>query len=171
MNKKLFLSLFLLAALVPLAAAKLALAMGWFSDSGINRGQWLTEEIYPIKLSGDAVHKWHLVYSLSQNCATECHAAAYTLQQFFTGLGAKQDRLDISLIGPLAPAWINNYPDLHWQASSELPNIAENKILLLNPQGLALLAYDFSATADLSQVAKDMRADLLRLLKYDREGL
>ena len=171
MNKKLFISLFLLAALVPLAAAKLALAMGWFSDSGVNRGKWLEEDVYPLSLSDVDAHQGHLVYVASPTCAEECRTAAYTLQQFYIGLGAKHERLSLSLISSQPPAWINEYPDLHWQHAGDLPSSYEQKILLLNPQGLALLSYDFAAAADLPHIARDIRTDVLRLLKYDREGL
>ncbi len=171
MGKKKFFALFLLCALVPLAAAKLSLAMGWFSDKAANRGKWLDEEVYPLLPAKVDAHKWMVVYSAGENCADECRDAAYTLQQFYSGLGMKQDRVSVAIIARDSPRWLKQFPDLQWRLPSSSTRRSQHQLLLLNPQGLALLSYEFSAEAKLAQVSADMRKDILHLLKYDREGL
>lgn len=171
MTKQKFFGLFLLCALIPLATAKLALAFGWFNNSGVNRGHWLANEAYLYRPSQQEPHLWRLVYVSAGACESACKLALTGLQQFYAGLGAKQDRVQVMLAAESPPALLNQFPSLHWLALGDANPELRGKFLLLNPRGMALLSYDLIAASDLPVLARDMRTDLLRLLKYDREGL
>lgn len=171
MTKQKFFGLFLLCALIPLVTAKLALAFGWFSNTGVNRGHWLSNEVYLFRPSQQEPHLWRLVYVNAGACESACKLALTGLQQFYAGLGAKQDRVQVMLAADSSPVLLNQFPSLHWLALDNVTPELRGKFLLLNPRGMALLSYDLITAKDMSVLARDMRTDLLRLLKYDREGL
>jgi len=171
MNKNKFLFWFLLCALIPLAGAKLALAFGWFSETSVNRGQWVREELQLLSPHGEAAHRWHLVYIQRGGCVQQCSGTLQLLQQLYIGLGAKQDRVElIAFAAPdklMREALVRDYPLFQWRLLRLGEKSSESNIYLVNPRGMALLQYD----PDAAQLAQDIRTDLLRLLKYDREGL
>jgi len=45
MTSRKFFSIFVLCALIPLAAAKLSLELGWFSQAAVNIGQMVEHDI------------------------------------------------------------------------------------------------------------------------------
>ena len=63
MSSRKFLTLFLLCALVPLAAAWASLRFGWFSAAPtVNHGEWLTQELRLLPAPERGGGQWHLVY-------------------------------------------------------------------------------------------------------------
>ena len=65
MSSRKFFSLFVLCALVPLAAAWASLRWGWFSAAPtVNHGEWLTQELRLLPAPERGGGRWHLVYVL-----------------------------------------------------------------------------------------------------------
>lgn len=169
-----FFALFLFCVGAPLALAKLSLHQGWFSqDDTNNKGEWIKDGVQvPLPTPKEAEVDWYLVYVESEDCQKTCEQALYTLQQLYTGLGRKQLKLKTLIFSAVKPAQLNNYAALGWSEPADALVSFNNKILLLNKDGLALLQYP--ATEDMSAmitVARDIRSDLNRLMNFDRGGL
>lgn len=171
MTSRKFFSLFLLCALVPLSAAKLSLAMGWFSHHAVNKGYWLEHEIELLPNAEANAAAWRLVYVAPETCAQACQQALYSLQQLYTGLGRKQLQIQPLVMAPQTPQGLHEFSALHWLEKNILAQQLQNQIVIVNRDGLALLRYPVSEDAQQMQhIAKDIRTDLLRLMNYDRSG-
>jgi hypothetical protein len=163
MAKKKFLLLFLLCSLLPLAFAQAFLSLGWFGGATTNKGQWLSEEILLLpKASGD-VH-WRLVYvSDKPDCDVLCQNAHYGMQQVYTALGRKQQHLELWQSGGTQPQ------KLLWQANPVGADTLQQKLVLVDLNGLALMTYPVSDDkTHMVQTGKAILTDLNKLLKYDR---
>lgn len=177
MKARNFFLLFSLCALVPFAAAKLSLSMGWFAGEATNKGQWLTQEVRLIPALEQGDLHWTVAYVSSQACAQECASALALLQQLYTGLGRKQ----LGVQAMLVTGNKTNLAHLTQQFSAlkmmhtptELNSaldLLNNQFVIINQQGIVLLRYPL-ADSIASQVAADVRSDLLRLFNYDRSRL
>jgi cytochrome oxidase Cu insertion factor (SCO1/SenC/PrrC family) len=91
-----------------------------------------------------ATDKWQIVYIQPQQCNLECEQQQKILHNVHTALGANQPRV--------ALVTMTN--------DQLLPNIKDNSVLIINPQGLYILHYE--AGANHMGLLKDLR----RLLKY-----
>lgn len=200
MSSRRFLSLFLLCALVPLAAAWASLRLGWFAAAPtVNHGEWLTQELRLLPAPAQGGGQWHLVYvpaaegelacsegrdapaqpaadrdpsSRAVAPATRCEQALLILQQLHTGLGRKQARVQALVLAAADPAARARYPHVEWQAAQVNDAALQGRIVLVDPRGLALLRYAVEPGAEEAQrVAGDIRSDLLRLMNYDRSGV
>jgi len=177
-SRKFFVWFFICAA-VPLLAAQASLSLGWFSEAGTNKGQWLQHEI---QLLPDAEHSsnsienrsdvhWHLVYVKSANCDQQCEQALFTLQQLYAGMGRKQLKVKPLIVSQQQPVQLTKFPSIKWQAESDAATELENQIVIVNQRGLVLLRYPVDSNPDhMRELAKDIRTDLLRLINYDRSG-
>lgn len=184
MNARRFFLLFFLCAIIPVAAAKLSLSLGWFSAGATNKGKWLDNELQfiPALKKGD-VH-WTIAYVNIGPCAQSCEAAAALLHQLYAGLGRKQlgvqamfisdDKTALGKIGnrfaamnviPL-PIELNHVVESAPQTHVPL----HHHFFIINQHGIALLRYPLDDAAP-ANVAADVRADLLRLYNYDRSRL
>lgn len=175
MSSRKFLSLFLLCALVPLAAAWASLRFGWFSAAPtVNRGEWLTQELRLLPAPARGGGKWHLVYvpGVVGEPAERSEQALLVLQQLHVGLGRKQDRVQALVLAPESPAARARYPHVEWQAAQVSDPALQGRIVLVDPRGLALLRYVVEPGPQQAQrMAGDIRSDLLRLMNYDRSGV
>ena len=173
-HKNTFLLLFFLCCSLPVLAAKLALEFGWFTPGVTSKGLWFKTEIKILPSINSATptnQRWHLVYVQPKECHQSCEIALYTLQQLYSGLAARQERVDVSVIAERAPLQLTNFRDLFWQTYAITESSLENQIVLVNPQGVALLHYPVAADSfAMVKVAKDIRTDLLRLLSFERNG-
>jgi hypothetical protein len=175
MSSRKFFALFLLCAVIPLAAAKLSLEMGWFDHSN-NKGNWLAHEIHLLPESA-ARERWRLVYVQADDCDSHCDHALTIMQQLYVGLGRKQANMKPLILAAKSPATLDRFPAINWQqdviSPSKLPNKNElhNHIVIVNQQGLVLLRYPVADDVEEMQTtAKAIRSDLLRLMNYDRGG-
>jgi hypothetical protein len=179
MNSRNFFILFIGCAAVPLVAAQLSLSMGWFSQGGNNKGQWLQHEI---QLLPDAslsakensvssnVH-WHLVYVQAAACDQACEQALYTLQQLYSGMGRKQLKIKPLVMAAQEPAQLKQFPAIGWQSEQSVATELQNQIVIVNQRGLVLLRYPVADSPEhMRDLARDIRTDLLRLINYDRSG-
>ena len=200
MSSRKFLSLFLLCALVPLAAAWASLRFGWFAAAPtVNHGEWLTQELRLLPAPAQGGGQWHLVYvpageseracsdgreAASQLAvdgapttpavapATRCEQALLILQQLHAGLGRKQARVQALVLATSDPAARARYPHVEWQAAQVNDAALQGRIVLVDPRGLALLRYAVEpGAAQAQRVAGEIRSDLLRLMNYDRSGV
>lgn len=193
MSSRKFFSLFLLCALVPLAAAWAALRFGWFSAAPtVNHGEWLTQELRLLPAPEHGGGPWHLVYvpaaegegacagageravqsAADTASATRCEQALRILQQLHAGLGRKQARVQPLVLAAENPAARARFPHVHWRAAPIGESALQGRIVLVDPRGLALLRYEVAPDPQQAQrVAGDIRSDLLRLMNYDRSGV
>lgn len=171
MTSRKFFSLFLLCALVPLVAAKVSLALGWFSHNSINKGYWLEHEIELLPTAEAHAAAWRLVYIAPETCTQTCEQALYSLQQLYTGLGRKQLKIQPLVLATESPSGISQFSALEWQKKNSSADQLHDQIVIVNREGLALLRYPANLDREqMKNIAKDIRADLLRLMNYDRSG-
>ena len=162
MSSRRFLTLFLLCALVPLAAAWASLRFDWFAAAPtLNHGEWLTQELRLLPPPAQGGGQWHLVYVPAVGgeaaCpesgealvppgvgiaptapATRCEQALMILQQLHAGLGRKQARVQALVLAADNPAVRARYPHVEWQAAqvSDAARVVETdlKALLDTPE-------------------------------------
>ena len=169
MTSRKFFSLFIACALVPLVAAKVSLAMGWFSHSSINKGEWLEQDIQLLPVASPMAAHWRLVYVRTADCNQECDQALHTLQQLYTGLGRKQINIEPLFLSPTNRVGLKQFPAVNLLVNTQPQPELENQIVIVNQHGLVLLRYPVSGDIEqMKNTAKDIRADLLRLMNYDR---
>jgi hypothetical protein len=170
MNKKKFLWLFVLCCVLPLLAAKLVLEFGWFNRGASSNGEWQQNEVFLLAATAEKAH-WRIGVIPAAECATQCLGALHTVQQLYVGLGRKQVQVQ--------PVFISTQPvATEFAAFTQQPAIAvapenlQDKILLIDQQGLVLLSYPMpAAEADMAATARAIRQDLLKLLNYDRTSV
>tara|TARA_R100000656_G_scaffold124303_2_gene102200 strand:- start:397 stop:915 length:519 start_codon:yes stop_codon:yes gene_type:complete len=172
MTSRKFFTLFIACALVPLLAAKVSLAMGWFSHSSINKGEWLERDIQLLPVASSTAAHWRLVYVRAADCNQECEQALHTLQQLYTGLGRKQINLEPLFLASTQRVGLTQFPAVNLLVGSQSQPELENQIVIVNQNGLVLLRYSvFADVEQMKNIAKDIRADLLRLMNYDRSDV
>lgn len=175
MSSRKFLSLFLLCALVPLAAAWASLRLGWFAAAPtVNHGEWLEQELRLLPTPERGGGQWHLVYVPAAEGEPDARAeqALLILQQLHVGLGRKQTRVQALVLATRSPVALAHYPHIEWQAAQVRDAAVQGRIVLVDPRGLALLRYAVESGPQAAQrVAGDIRSDLLRLMNYDRSGV
>ena len=166
MNKKKFLLLFILCCGLPLLAAKLVLEMGWYNGGSSSKGAWQQEEVFLLAASQEKAH-WRLAVAQASECSERCQQALYTVQQLYVGLGRKQEHVQPVLLSDASlPEEFNSFTLL--AAAQTVPATLQDRILLIDQQGLVLLSYAMPEEADMASTAKAIRQDLLKLLNYDR---
>jgi hypothetical protein len=169
MNKNKFLWLFVLCCAVPLLAAKVVLELGWYQAGVGSQGDWQRDEVFLLPASAEKAH-WRLAVAPAGDCQQQCQQALYTVQQLYVGLGRKQEQVQPVLLSETAvPA---DYPLFtRHRAVSAVPQALQNRILLIDHQGLVLLSYTMPSEDDMAATAKAIRQDLLKLLNYDRTSV
>lgn len=167
MNKNKFLLLFLLCCGLPLLAAKVVLAMGWYNGGASSNGQWQQSDVFLLDATKDQAH-WRLAVTSNAQCNEHCLQALFTLKQLYIGLGRKQDQVQPVLISQQAVP--DDYAMFVLSAPRQaVPAALEQRILLIDQQGLVLLSYPMpEAESEMALTAKAIRKDLLKLLNYDR---
>lgn len=171
MNKNKFMLLFVICCVLPLAAAKLVLEMGWFNPGSSSKGVWLEQEIFLLDdISGQKKH-WRIVLLTDMPCQQRCQNALHTVKQLYIGLGRKQEQVQPVVVGPLTDA--EAYP-MFIQQPAAIDDVAllQQQILLVDQKGLVLLSYPMPEQhAEMAEVARNIRYDLLKLLNYDRTSV
>lgn len=170
-NKK-FLLLFFLCCSLPFIAAKLALAFYWLPVGVTNKGQWLEQEIQLLPVAAPTPQHWHLVYVQEQRCSLHCELALYAIQQIKSGLGRQQDQVGALILADKTPEQLAHFSTIQWLPFSANSTELQGHIFIVNQQGLALLRYPVvSDNEHMLMIGKDIRADLRRLMAYDRSSL
>ncbi len=170
MNKKKFLGLFVLCCALPLLAAKLVLEFGWFNAGASSQGQWQQSEVFLLAPTAEKAH-WRIGVLPAADCTMACLSALHTVQQLYVGMGRKQVQVQPVFLSsmPLDAAFtVFSQPPV----TADVPQALQDKILLIDQQGLVLLSYPLPAVkADMAVTAKAIRQDLLKLLNYDRTSV
>lgn len=171
MNKNKFMLLFVICCVLPLAAAKLVLEMGWFNPGSSSKGVWLEQEIFLLDdISGQKKH-WRIVLLADTPCQKQCQNALHTVKQLYIGLGRKQEQVQPVVVGSLTEP--DAYP-MFIQQQAEINDVAllQQQILLVDQKGLVLLSYPMpELEAEMAAVARNIRYDLLKLINYDRTSV
>lgn len=183
MNTRQFFMFFSLCALVPFAAAKLSLTMGWFAVGVTNKGLWLTQEVKLIPALERGDMHWTVAYVNAKNCMPECSESLMLLQQLYAGLGRKQLGVQAMFISgneANLASLRQQFPALKVMpvtpgvtpgvAGKSALHLLDNQFVIINQQGIVILRYPLADTVA-HQAAADMRSDLLRLFNYDRSRL
>lgn len=169
MNKNIFLLCFVLCCGLPLLAAKVVLDQGWYQPGSSSRGQWLQQEYFLLQPAFDKPNHWRVAVVARQCEAQRCQKALHTVKQLYIGLGRKQTQVQPVYIGK---ARLIDYPMFLQQEGSEVGGALENHIVLVDQNGLALLRYPMPEHAEeMAATAKAIRADLMKLLSYDRTSV
>lgn len=172
MTSRKFFALFLGCALVPLVAAKVSLEMGLFSKTSVNKGEWLEHEIQLLPAAQPLAAHWRLVYVRASDCNYECDQALHAMQQLYTGLGRKQLNIEPLFLSAKEIPEFKQFPAINVLIDTQPQAELDNQIVIVNQQGLVLLRYPVNGDSEqMKNVAKDIRADLLRLMNYDRRGV
>lgn len=170
MNKNKFLVLFILCCALPLLGAKLVLDFGWFNPGSSSRGQWLEQEIFLLNDASKQQNHWRIAVVSDQCAELACQQALHTVQQLYLGLGRKQVQVQPVYVGQNLPADYVLFTQQHSQADKT--GSLQNHIVLVDQQGLALLSYPMPEQAEqMAATAKAIRADLMKLLSYDRTSV
>jgi hypothetical protein len=93
------------------------------------------------------------------------------MQQIYMGLGRQQDQVHVLIVADKTPAQLPHYATVHWQKNNIQRPDLQDHILIVNQQGLPILRYPAIQDSEkMLIVARDIRADLRRLMAYDRGG-
>lgn len=170
MNKKKFLLLFVLCCALPLLAAKLVLEFGWFNRGASSNGEWQQTEVFLLSKTNVKAH-WRLAVAPKADCDKPCQQALFTIQQLYVGLGRKQVQVEPVLISEYSVPKDYTTFTRH-TALQSVPSTLQDRILLIDQQGLVLLSYPVPLVqAEQAITAKAIRQDLLKLLNYDRTSV
>lgn len=170
MNKHKFILLFIACCVLPLLAAKLVLTFGWFNAGVSSQGQWQQQEVFLLPASEQKAH-WRLAIAPANDCQQLCKQALHTVQQLYVGLGRKQEQvMPVWLTGQTLPSGYTVFEQQ--QALLPVPQQLQDRIMLVDQQGLVLLSYPMPVNeAEMAPTAKAIRHDLLKLLNYDRTSV
>lgn len=172
MTSRKFFALFIGCALVPLVAAKASLEMGLFSQTAVNKGVWLEREIQLLPAASPLAAHWRLVYVRTSDCNYECNQALQVMQQLYIGLGRKQLNIEPLFLTAKAMPGLDQFPAIDALVDTQPQTELNNQIVIVNQRGLVLLRYPLNGDGEqMKNVAKDIRADLLRLMNYDRNDV
>lgn len=169
MNKNKFLILFILCCASPLILAKLVLEFGWFNAGSSSRGSWLQEEVFLLPATQNSTKSWRVAV-IAEECDEVCLQALHTVKQLYIGLGRKQNQVQPIYVGNSQVVDYPMFQQLH--VATTLSSPLQQKIIIVDQQGLALLSYTLPAVADeMAVTAKAIRADLMKLMNYDRTSV
>lgn len=170
MNKKKFLTLFILICGLPLVLAQLVLQFGWFNAGVASKGEWLTHETFLLQPTEDKAH-WRIAVVPKAECQQLCKNALYTVQQLYIGLGRKQEQVRPVLVGgDTLPGDYQGFSTIEPTRAAD--PLLHDHIVLIDAKGLALLRYPMpQAEQQMAETARHIRYDLMKLLNYDRTSV
>ncbi|AMX01218.1 hypothetical protein [Microbulbifer thermotolerans] len=184
--------LMIAAVLVPMVAAYIVYYTGYgIPDGRINQGELLHPPVNILNLpfsdlsgkpqtfAGEKA-KWRYLIIPGGECDTDCEKILYTSRQVHIRLGDKANRVERLLVVMAPPSdgqlqmLQREHPRLRlvrleeraWQQlhqQTEHRNISDPRLLLVDQQGFAMMAYDNRHSGN--QLLKDIK----RLLKYSYE--
>lgn len=138
---------------------------GWVPSSTVNHGQ-LINPPQAIVAPGPWPGKWSLVLLHDAPCGNTCRSRLDELRRLRLSLGRDMEQTQLIWLGvgvaPEVAALQRQIPDLAAVDAPAEPfsHLPPGSMLLVDPQGNAMLRYAPNAPAD------GIRADIERLLKY-----
>jgi hypothetical protein len=175
-------SLFLVLAAfaLPIILAKFALEQQWLDMGVTNKGTLLTNELTLDQLglkTTDFEQHWLIMYSLPEQCSTNCQKTFETLHNTYVALGKDMPRVfPIALYqNELSTEQRQKISESKWQllAMSEQAKqqIAKSQIFIVDPLGNVFLSHQLPKNIEqLPQLGKKILADMKKLLKYSKVG-
>ena len=175
-------SLFLVLAAfaLPIILAKFALEQQWLDMGVTNKGTLLTNELTLEQLglkTTDFKHHWLIMYSLPEQCGTNCQKTFETLHNTYVALGKYTPRVfPVALYqNELSTEQRQKISESKWQllAMSEQAKqqIAKSQIFIVDPLGNVFLSHQLPKNIEeLPQLGKQILADMKKLLKYSKVG-
>ncbi|EGN74507.1 hypothetical protein A28LD_2001 [Idiomarina sp. A28L] len=166
--------------ILPLAAAKLVLSMGWYETGVSNKGNLVTPAIQLSETdNAELPDKWRIAYRMPAECSTACVNSLYVASQLDHALGRQQERVQPIAIAGSGSA--NTLPELPADSSmllveaegvyQALENLPEHALIIIDPVGSVVLWYAGSEDRkDTVMNGRDLLSDLQKLLKLSRVG-
>ena len=147
---------FALVILLPVILAALTLRQGWYEPGTRNKGQWLSRDTYLLQPLPASQARWRLVYLEANGCEAQCQQVPVLMQRIQSALGRNLDKLELVQLADTPPSDLS-------------PEVQAGDLMLVDPQGLAILRYEVPAsTAKWPLFGKAVLSDLQQLLKYQR---
>ena len=178
-NRRLFIGV-ALCFMVPLAAAKLILNMGWYNPGVTNKGTLLDPPIEISRHEQAALpNQWRLAVRLPNACDELCVNSLYVINQADVALG--RDSTRVSPVAVQATQQVANVPNLgadsriqYLQLPSlhqQLAAFPEGSVMIIDPLGFVIMRYDGSTERAVAiQRGRDLLDDMKKLLKMSRVG-
>ncbi len=178
MTKKRFLTMFALVFLCPLVLAFVLVQTYSGQTTTTNQGQWFSEELQLLEpVTAGAAH-WRLAYVVVDTCTVQCEQTLQLMQNIDLALGRKNSQLDLVLLSNQRPGSLGRRStagantlgtDLQLQPLKAEHQLLTHQLVLVAPQGIALLRYPLPADPQsVPLVGKALLTDLQKLLKFDR---
>ncbi|MET1256711.1 hypothetical protein [Aliikangiella maris] len=184
---------------IPVFIAYSAYFTGWFSSATENRGTLLVdksvldiEDFEFIRPDGQAISGeefetiyWWIMPINPEKCSLECiEINTYMLNQTYVGLGKESKRARQLLVLPKGstintkafPVAYSPFTDIGVSPLGKTRSglgkaLPADYIYLVDPLGNIILRYDLAKTKDdAPNISKDLRTDIMRLLRYSRLG-
>lgn len=146
---------------------------GWRPARSVEHGRLLSPPpplpAALLRSTADSRGKWLLLLEVRGPCAADCLGRLDELRRVHVALYKNMGRLRRGVVSdrpddPQLAALRAAQPDLLVAAAPPGPAEAAGRLLLADPQGLLVMTYAADAAA------RDIRADLERLLKYAWNG-
>lgn len=166
--------------ILPLVAAKLVLALGWYETGVSNKGNLVSPEIqFTSAANAPLPDKWRIAYRMPEQCEVACTNSLYVAGQLFHALGRQQERVRPVAIAssqsaqqlPELPA--DNLVELVIAdaAHASLAAIPEHALMIIDPVGNVVLWYPGNTDRrETVMQGRDLLKDLQKLLKLSRVG-
>ena len=178
-NRRLFIGV-ALCFVVPLAAAKLILNMGWYTPGVTNKGVLLNPPLEISRQDQQALpDQWRLAVRVPNDCNERCVNSLYVISQTDLALGRDSSRVTpvaiqatpevahLPSVGTDSRIEYLHLPTLHQQLAS----FPEGSVMIIDPLGFVIMRYEGSAERAVAiQHGRDMLDDLKKLLKMSRVG-
>lgn len=175
-------SLFLVLAAfaLPIILAKFALEQQWLDMGVTNKGTLLTNELTLEQLglkTTDFEQHWLIMYSLPEDCDTNCQKTLEAVHNTYVALGKEMPRVyPIALYqNELSSEQRQKISKSKWQLvampEQAKQQIVQPQIFIVDPLGNIFLSHQLpEKTEQLPQFGKQILADMKKLLKYSKVG-
>lgn len=168
MKAKLFFTVFIGMAIVPLVLAYAALNMGWYTPGATAKGQFVDHDIQLDMGANSKAGIWRIVAQPESNCSIHCEELLYGLNQTYVALGKLQKRVEARVLNEQLD--LTKYPKLI-SASSAQNKLTSQFLYLVDPFGKVILQYPVNTDRQQTiTTSKAVLSDIKKLLKYSRVG-
>lgn len=168
MKAKLFFTVFIGMAIVPLVLAYAALNLGWYTPGATAKGQFVDQEIQLSIGTDSKAGIWRIVAQPEGNCSMHCEELLYGLNQTYIALGKLQTRVEARVLSDQLD--LSKYPKLIPSNSTE-NQLTSQFLYLVDPFGKVILQYPVNTDRQQTiTTSKAVLSDIKKLLKYSRVG-
>ena len=169
-----------IAFALPIILAKLALDNQWLDMGVTNKGRLLSNELTLKQLGIENKaysQQWLILYSLPEQCASNCEKTLETVHNTYVALGKEMPRVTPVAMTQhdLTQAQSMQVSKSQWQLVA-MPEQAKQyidhtQVFLVDPLGNVFLSHEIpTQTESLPQFGKQILADMKKVLKYSKVG-